>query len=123
LDTIHAILVQSVPNADIYYNWTTALGFTCGMLGALLFFMTLRTCAMAATSEGKGDAESSTDIELDEIRVHDLSGSGMQRLDKDDYVKMPDLNVRPVTSGTTATITNSSATDPPPLYTVDGAGR
>ena len=62
--------------------------------------------------------DDASDIELDEIRVHSLSGEGMQRMADDfHYVKKPHADSPLSSPGA------SSIADPPPIYTLDGARR
>jgi hypothetical protein len=74
----------------------------------------------------KRDSESSPDIELDEIRVHSLSESSMQRMDMDDDTKIPRVTseiTKPDALSATSSLAMPTIADPPPIYSVDGAGR
>jgi hypothetical protein len=67
------------------------------------------------TKTSQDDAGS--DIELDEIRVHNLSGEGMQSIADDFHVKKRDTGISLSSPGA------GSIADPPPIYTLDGARR
>ncbi|KAF2630410.1 hypothetical protein BU25DRAFT_257457 [Macroventuria anomochaeta] len=121
---VRDILVENVPNADIYYNWATLWSCASGILGMLALQLALK--CWTDHEMRKQDSESSSDIELDEIRVHSLSGSSMQRMDMDDYVKTPSFAIeitKPDAASPIPSRTASTIADPPPIYSVDGAGR
>lgn len=121
---VRDVLVENVPNADIYYTYTTLLTLATGVLGMLAFQLAIKCYADHETR--KRDADSAADVELDEIKVHRLSGSGMQRMDLDDYVKTPGFTVEITKRDADSPVPSpaaSSVADPPPIYTVDGARR
>jgi hypothetical protein len=67
----------------------------------------------------------SDDIELDQIRVQDLSGSGMHRIETNDAdVAKFDIEVtKQVMTRSSPSSTGGGIATPPPMYTLDGAGR
>jgi hypothetical protein len=126
LNIINTILVKNAPDADVYWSWTTALGFICGMLSTLLLFQMLKFYVNPTVVDERVDHETLPGIELDKIRVHSLSGSGMQRLHRDDYAKRPAFTIEPAESAARNSYASSfggGIADPPPIYSVDGAGR
>lgn len=121
------ILVQNVPYADMLYGWALGLGYACGLLGVLLFVQTLKLFVERNVDLNPfQDAQKSDDIELENIMVHGLSGSGMQRMTtRDDGVdgRKSDIDITTPTSAYSTSSSRGKAADPPPLYSVDGAGR
>lgn len=123
LHKIEAILRNNSPDADIYYFKTIMLGTACGTLGfAIVFYgLMLWSELQRRTRQVRHDAE---DIELDQIKVHDLSGSGMQRMDTDSNgPKYSVERVAPVAAASSVSSVHTNVADPPPIYSVDGAGR
>ena len=122
---VEAILRDNSPDADVYYFMTLMLGTACGTLGfaivfyGLVFYGELRRRAQNVNRD-------SEDIELDQIKVHNLSGSGMRRMSTDDGTDGPKFEIeiirtdRPNSTGISAT---SNVADPPPIYSANGVGR
>ena len=113
------------PTADMLYTWTTILTVMTACFTMLAFQLAIK--CYTQREQKTGDDETSSDIELDEIRVHHLSGSSMHGMDADSYVKTPGVDVEitkhdadcpPVPSPGA-----SSIADPPPIYSLDGARR
>lgn len=128
IDTATSILRQNAPDADVYYFMTLMLGAACLTLGfAILFYGLIIYFEMDRRTREAG--KKSADIELDQIKVHNLSGSGMQRMDSDiddDDANTPRVNIeitKSHTSNSTSVSGTGSVADPPPIYTVDGMGR
>ena len=120
---IRDILWQNIPNADIYYNWATLWSMTTAICAMLAFQLALKCYS---DHETKTRDSGSSDIELDEIRVHSLSGSSMQRMDMDDDTKMPRSTIeitKPDALSSASSLVTPTIADPPPIYSVDGAGR
>lgn len=130
IERIQTILRDNIPYADIYYFRCSMLGMACGMMGFALVWYGLvgiveirrKDCELKAAKE-------SEDIELDQIRVHDLSGAGMQRMDTDGYHRHVDGTkfgiemITPSAANSATSSVSSSIADPPPIYTLEGAGR
>ena len=116
LNWIRDILVANAPTADILYTWTLVLTILLSIVSLLTLNLTAHCYMNRGTKTSQYDSES--DIELDEIRVHNLSGEGMQRMANDfHHVKKPDADSPLSSPGA------SSIADPPPIYTLDGARR
>lgn len=122
---IRDILWENVPNADIYYNWATLWSIMTGICGMIAFQLALK-CYADYEAKRRDSESSDDDIELGEIRVRDLSGSSMQRMDGEDYTKTPGFTieiVKPDNLSSTSLPATPTITDPPPIYSIDGAGR
>lgn len=123
---IRTILQHHTPHADIYLNRCYMLQFGLGMLGG--FFAYYVIVSFAINRQRKKDlkaSKDSDDIELEQIKVQDLSGSGMRRLDTD-RSGAPEFGIeitKPGAAQSSPSSTNSNLSEPPPLYTLDGAGR
>ncbi|OSS45436.1 hypothetical protein B5807_10288 [Epicoccum nigrum] len=115
LNWIRDILVANAPTADILYTWTLVLTILLSIVSLLTFNLAAHTYMNRGTKTSQDDAGS--DIELDEIRVHNLSGEGMQRMADDFHVKKRDPGISLSSPGA------GSIADPPPIYTLDGARR
>lgn len=124
LRRVQAILRANSPDADIYYFTSLMLSAACGTLGiAIIFYGLLLFNELRKTRRAPDDSQ---DIELDQIKVHNLSGSGMQRMDARDVAAVPKFTVEITASapgGLGASSVGSSVADPPPVYCVDGVGR
>ncbi|KAF1933381.1 uncharacterized protein M421DRAFT_88607 [Didymella exigua CBS 183.55] len=122
LERVEAILRDNTPYADIYYFRCMMLGMACGMIaGTLVWYALMGFAEMRRRDKKLKAARKSDDIELDQIKVHDLSGAGMERMDanRDDGLELRIEIVKP----TSDPPSGSSVADPPPVYTLDGAGR
>ncbi|KAJ4379073.1 hypothetical protein N0V86_005114 [Didymella sp. IMI 355093] len=119
---VEAVLRDNAPWADIYYFRCTMLGAACGILGsALAWYGLLGFAAMRRQNKKLKASADSGDIELDQIKVHGLSGSGgMQRMDDDGAPKFDIETTKAVRSSPLSSTT--SVAYPPPMYTLDGAG-
>jgi hypothetical protein len=116
-----AILRDNAPWADIYYMRCTMLGVACGILGsALAWYGLLCVAALRRQNKKLKASTDAGDIELDQIKVHGLSGSGgMQRM----HDGAPGLDMHTIKAARSRTEdATTSVADPPPIYTLDGAG-
>ncbi|KAF3038170.1 hypothetical protein E8E12_008004 [Didymella heteroderae] len=124
---VEAILRENTPWADMYYFRCMMLGIGCGMLGLSFVWYGLMCYAEVRRQQKKlRGSTDSDDIELDQIQVHDLSGSGMERMDKDEHTEAPKFDIemaKPNAVKLSPSSIGSSVADPPPMYTLDGAGR
>lgn len=100
------------------------------MLGFGFGLYTLTSFAIHRERKKKLKAlKDSDDIELDQIRVQDLSASGMHRIETNDAdVAKFDIEVtkqvtKQVTTRSSPSSTGGGIATPPPMYTLDGAGR
>ena len=122
---VEAILRDNSPDADVYYFMTLMLGTACGTLGfAIVFYGLVIYGELRRRAQNVN--RDSEDIELDQIKVHNLSGSGMRRMSTDDGTDGPKFEIeiirtdRPNSTGISAT---SNVADPPPIYSANGVGR
>lgn len=129
LTKIKTILKNNAPDADIYYSTTLVLGAACGTLGfAIVFYGLLLYSEMerrTKAARSREACEGSEDVELDQIKVHNLSGLGMQRMDSQDAsnTRRFEMGVTKPEAPSSVRMPRSRVTDPPPIYSVDGAGR
>lgn len=118
LARVESVLRENTPYADIYYFRSLMLSMACGMIAsALVWYGLLGLAAMRRQSKKLKAARTADDIELDQIKVHDLSGAGMERMAGDQ--DGPEFGIEIVKPTASA----GSAADPPPIYTLDGAAR
>ncbi|XPS99424.1 hypothetical protein M3J09_008601 [Ascochyta lentis] len=125
LHRITTILRENAPDADIYYFMALLLGTACSMLGFIVvaYGLVLSVELSRRTRAAPADVE---DIELDQIKVHDLSGAGMRRMDADGEEDGPKFTIEitaPAAASASVSSARTSAADPPPIYSVDGVGR
>ncbi|KZM19153.1 hypothetical protein ST47_g9702 [Ascochyta rabiei] len=125
LRTITAILRANAPDADTYYSMTLLLGSACGILGFVVFSYGL-VLTLELNKRMRAAPTDVEDIELDQIKVHDLSGAGMQRMNADPETDGPKCTIEittPAVAGADTSSSKTSAADPPPIYSLDGVGR
>ncbi|KAJ4340203.1 hypothetical protein N0V95_007584 [Ascochyta clinopodiicola] len=125
LRTVTAILRANAPDADTYYAMTLLLGSACGFLGFVVISYGL-VLTLELNKRMRAPLTDMEDIELDQIKVQDLSGAGMRRMDAEGGMEGPKFTIeitRPPVTGTARSSTKTSVADPPPIYSVDGAGR
>lgn len=115
--TIRSILFNNAPDADRYYLMTVMLGTACATLGFMLVLYAL--AGYAALLQKRKGVPSVVDVELDQIKLREVSGAGMQRFDAGGDGEGPKVVVDIVSPGTAG----RTSTEPPPVYSVDGAGR
>ncbi|KAJ4392757.1 hypothetical protein N0V91_011272 [Didymella pomorum] len=126
VEVVKNILLNNTPYADIYSTRCFWLEFGIGMLGFGFGLYTLTSFAIHRERKKKLKAlKDSDDIELDQIRVQDLSGSGMHRIETNDAdVAKFDIEVtKQVMTRSSPSSTGGGIATPPPMYTLDGAGR
>ncbi|KAJ4989440.1 hypothetical protein SVAN01_05165 [Stagonosporopsis vannaccii] len=119
--TIRSVLYNNAPDADRYYLMTVMLGTACATLACMLVFY-----GLAGYAALRQKRKSTPDIELDQIKVRELSGAGMQRFDADGAAEGLKSVVEIHSPGTAdghQASAGSRSTEPPPVYSVDGAGR
>jgi hypothetical protein len=124
---IKAVLQDNTPHADIYYNRCIMLQFGLGMLGGCFAYYIVLSFAVSRQRKKELKAsKGSDDIELDQIKAQSLSGSGMERMSMDDRTTGPKFDIeitRPTAAKSSPLSTSSNLSEPPPMYTFDGAGR
>lgn len=126
LEDLRVILRSNTPHADIYYFRCTMLEVVCGLLGAMLAYCIWLCWLMSRDRKKILTASTDADIEFDQIKVHDLSGAGMQRMHADDRADAPrfDIEITKLNADKASPkAISSKLSNPPPMYTLDGAGR
>lgn len=135
LNTVKSILRENTPHADILFLRVVMLQVACGLLAFFFAYYLLSSCALRwqRRRQRKAVDEDKEGVELDVIRVHGLSGEGMRRLDEAERTGCEQMEEERteaeqpvfgivVTKPDAASSTGSVA-DPPPVYSLDGAGR
>ncbi|KAH7087355.1 hypothetical protein FB567DRAFT_548663 [Paraphoma chrysanthemicola] len=123
LNQIAAILQGNEPAADVYQLATVLLSYFCGFLGFVLILICIHRCI--SRRSGSADGESSDAIELGQVTMDSTAKftttqSTMPAADDQEApLENPFMSEHDSTRGTG----NAESTDPPPLYSVDGAGR
>ena len=126
VEVIRAILLTNTPHADIYSSRCSMLEWGLGITG--LFFGCYILLSYVIYDEQREKLKvfkDSDDIELDQIKAHDLSGSAMQRMDTDDSdAPKCDIKItKPNALRSSPSSMGSGIATPPPMYALDGAGR
>lgn len=122
LDDVVAILIDNTPHADVYYARCFMLQVGLGLLGACFAYCVLASFAIHRQRKKEQKASQGAEgVELEHIKVHDLSGSGgMQRMENDGTAG-PGFDIEIAKASPSSN--SSRLSGPPPVYTVDGAGR
>lgn len=126
LEDVRVILRSNTPHADIYYFRCIMLEVVCGVLGAMLAYCMWLCWLMSRDGKKILKASTDSDIELDQIKVHGLSGSGMERMDNGHRTDAPRFDIeiaKPNAAKSSPGSIGSRLSDPPPIYMLDGAGR
>ncbi|KAF3049620.1 hypothetical protein E8E11_001976 [Didymella keratinophila] len=137
VEVVKTILLTNTPHADIYSSRCFMLKFGLAMLGVFLaeyilivhreqigFFFAYYILVSLGIHRLEASKDSD-DIELNQIKVQDPSGSAMQRMDTDDC-DAPKFNIEitnPNATRSSPSSMGSGIATPPPMYALNGAGR
>ncbi|KAH6622439.1 hypothetical protein C7974DRAFT_457639 [Boeremia exigua] len=101
LDTVRAVLRDNTPDADRFYYLSLLLATACGSLVAALLFYGLAGLAALRARARSATLDKDQGVELEAVKVHALDDAVLRR----------------------EGVVRTAVEAPPPVYSVDGAGR